>query len=56
MKKIFFKSGNVVEVSEEIFEIICKKIIQGCSQFQVFSDENDKPFLVVNVNEILYSR
>ena len=51
---IHFKNGMTEEVINQIGEILQKRIIEGCSKFQTFSDENGKLLLIVNLDEIVY--
>jgi hypothetical protein len=53
MKTIYFKNGSTVEISLETAKILRQRIIEGCGDFQVFTDENDDPCLFVNVSEIV---
>jgi hypothetical protein len=50
---IHFKNGNKKEILKTTAEILKKRIIEGCSDFQIFSDQNDKVFLIINVSEIV---
>ena len=54
MKTIYFKNGSTTQISVEIARMLRKRIIEGCGTFQVFTDENDDPFLIVNVTEIVF--
>lgn len=54
--KIIFNNGKSVEISQEIAEIINKKLIDGSKQWQTFSNEHGKVFLMINLNEISYIR
>ena len=53
MMTIHFKNGTKKEISQEIAETIKKNITKGCADFQIFSDQNDKVFLFVKLNEII---
>lgn len=51
---IHFKNGTKKEISQDIAETLNNNIVQGCKRFQMFIDENDKLFLFINVNEIVF--
>jgi hypothetical protein len=53
MKTIYFKNGSTTQIKAETAKILRERIIEGCGTFQIFSDENDDPFLFVNVSEIV---
>jgi len=53
MKTIYFKNGSTTQISVETAKVLRQRIIEGCGNFQIFSDENDDPFLFVNVSEIV---
>ena len=52
MKTIYFKNGKTQEVSQKIVDVINQRILEGCKNFQTFSDENNECFLIVNMSEI----
>ncbi len=52
MKTIYFKNGKTQEVSQKIVDVISQRILEGCNNFQTFSDENNECFLIVNMSEI----
>jgi hypothetical protein len=54
MKKIYFRDGSTMEINIEVAKAIRQKIIDGCGQFQIFSDENDEPWLFINLKEIVF--
>ena len=43
-----------MEINIEVAKAIRQKIIDGCGQFQIFSDENDEPWLFINLKEIVF--
>lgn len=53
MKTIYFKNGTITQISVEIAKVLRERIEKGCGTFQIFTDENDDPFLFVNVTEIV---
>jgi hypothetical protein len=53
MKTIYFKNGSETRISLEIAKALRQRIVDGCGNFQIFTDENDDPFLFVNVSEIV---
>jgi hypothetical protein len=54
MMTIHFKNGMTKEVIKQIGEAINKRVIEGCSKFQTFSDENGDLLLIVNLDEVVY--
>lgn len=50
---IHFKNGTKKEIFKETAEILKSRITEGCTKFQIFSDQNDKVFLFINVEEIV---
>ena len=55
-KKIHYKGGQVQEVSYDIAKRIADLLMQkgGCSDFQIFSDQNENLITVINVSQILF--
>ena len=60
---IYFKNGMTTEVSQEIGESIMREIVNENNGYVKFSkvlqavyDLNDNPFLVINLNEVVYIR
>ena len=51
---IHFKNGTKKEIRQETAEILKRNIIEGCADFQIFSDQNDKVFLFVKLSEIVF--
>ena len=57
---IYFRNGMITEISQEIGEKIMATIANEnngyvkLSKLQAVYDLNDKPFLVLNLDEILY--
>lgn len=53
MKEIHFKNGEIVKVSQEIVEIIAKRLLEeGCSIFQIISNEDEETEFIINIFEI----
>ena len=50
---IHFKNGTKKEILQKTAEILKENIIKGYTDFQIFSDQNDKVFLFVKVSEII---
>lgn len=50
--KIYFKNGTSIEIIEEIGKVLINRLIEGCSKFETFSDQNGKLLLILNVDEI----
>ena len=53
-KKILFKNGKTLEVSQEVIDILKNKILSGSPKFQCVSDQNDKTLFIINVEEIVF--
>jgi len=51
--KIVFNNGREIEISQEVANILQKKILEGAKQWQTFSD-NDVVFLMVNLSEVSF--
>lgn len=51
---IYFKNGLQKVVHEEIAKTIERKIIQGCNNFQTFSDGDNELICIINVSEIVF--
>ena len=51
--RVHFKNGTIKEVPSEIVQILKDKIVEGCGSYQFFSEE-DKVFLMLNINEIVF--
>ena len=51
--KIHFKNGITKQVPLQVAETIKQRIIEGCRNFQIFSDENNELLLVINLTEIV---
>jgi hypothetical protein len=54
--RIYFKNGKHIDITKEIGEIINKRIVEGCSKFQTFSDQNGKLILILNLEEVVCIR
>ena len=54
MRTVYFKNGTKKELQQQIVEIIKERIIEGCGKFEIFSNENNKCFLIINISEIVY--
>lgn len=52
MRTIYFKNGKTQEVSQKILDVIKQRMLEGCKNFQTFTDENNECFLIVNMTEI----
>jgi leucyl aminopeptidase (aminopeptidase T) len=58
--KIYFRNGLITEISKEIGEKIMATIADEnngyvkLSKLQAVYDLNDKPFLVLNLDEVVY--
>ncbi|NRT13652.1 hypothetical protein [Flavobacterium sp. 14A] len=54
MMTIHFKNGTTLKVLQETAEILKKNITKGCSDFQIFSDQDGKVFLFIKLSEIVF--
>lgn len=54
MRTIHFKNGDKKEITQEIAQHINNKMMNGCENFQCFSDEKDQVFLIINLLEVTY--
>ena len=52
MRTIHFKNGKIQEVNQKIVDVMSQRIMEGCKNFQAFSDENNECFLIINMSEI----
>lgn len=53
MKNIVFNNGKELKVTEEIANIIHKRILEGCNNWQCF--EHDEGLdIIVNLNQVSY--
>ncbi len=53
MGTIHFKNGEKKEISQKMAKILNDRIIEGCKDWQCFSDK-DQPFLIVNLTEVTF--
>ncbi len=51
---IKMKNGDVINVSYEVYSKLCDGMNKGISQFASFTDNNQKYFLTINLNEVMY--
>lgn len=53
---IHFKNGEKKKVPMEVIEAINSQVTKpgGAPNFQFYTDENDKIFLVINIGEIAF--
>lgn len=54
MRTIHFKNGKKCSVSQNAVEALKKKILEGCNQYQTFTDNFGECFFIVNLQEIVY--
>jgi hypothetical protein len=52
-KTITFKNNKTLVVTQEVANIIHKRITDGCSTFQCIEDENNNSHQIINVSEIV---
>ena len=52
-KTITFKNNKTLVVTQEVANIIHKRITDGCSTFQCIEDENNNSYQIINVIEIV---
>jgi hypothetical protein len=54
MRKIVFKNGIKLEVTQEVANILRDRILSGnASNFQCFSDDSDNTQSIINISEIV---
>lgn len=54
MKRIMFKNGTFLDVPQEVIEILHIRIVDGCNNFQIFSNKENETECIINVSEIVY--
>ena len=54
MQKIGFKKGKEIDLSSEIVNIIIKKLGEGSTALQQFTDNKSGYVIVINIAEIVY--
>lgn len=56
MMKIYFKNGMSTSIPKEAAEVLNKHILEGCNNWQTFTDINSNIglFLMLNLSEIVY--
>jgi hypothetical protein len=52
-KTITFKNNKTLKVTQEVANIIHKRITEGCKTFQCIEDENNNSYQIINVSEII---
>ena len=53
--EIVFKNKKRIEITEEEVQLIAKRIIDGCENFQVFSDKKSgRVISIINLSEVVY--
>lgn len=51
-RKITFKSGREIWISQEIANTIKVNVSLGCVQFEIFTNESEGAFLFINMTEV----
>lgn len=56
MRKIVFKNGKEIKVSQAAVDAIASQILKGAKKFQIFSDDDSakNTTLIINLEEISY--
>lgn len=49
---IKFRNGTQLDITQEIANVLRKRILEGCGDWQIFSNEEEEPFLFINISEI----
>jgi hypothetical protein len=49
---IKFRNETELDITQGVANILMQRILEGCNNWQIFSDENDEPFLFINISEI----
>mgnify|MGYP000388363379 len=52
-KTITFKNGKTMLVTQDVANILHKRIVEGCNNFQCFEDENKNSDRIINISEIV---
>jgi|11BtaG_2_1085332.scaffolds.fasta_scaffold126106_1 hypothetical protein len=52
-KTITFKNNKELVITQEVANIIHKRITDGCNTFQCIEDENKNSYQIINVSEIV---
>jgi hypothetical protein len=53
-KTIYFKNGMTTKITIQVAEIIMNRTIEGCGNFQSFTEQDGDIYLIVNISEIAY--
>jgi len=53
MKRIHFKNGSHLDVTQEIIEIINSRLESGCNDFQMFQLDGKTEY-IINIKEIVF--
>ena len=51
--KVIFNNGKSIKITQEVADIINKRLMEGCSEWQTFSD-NNQVFLMINLSQISF--
>lgn len=54
MNTIYFKNGKTKKVSNSIAQTLHDRLLDGCNQFQMFTDAEKKVTFIVNIFEIVW--
>tara|TARA_R110000822_G_scaffold293896_1_gene415932 strand:+ start:22 stop:195 length:174 start_codon:yes stop_codon:yes gene_type:complete len=54
MKKIILNNGAIVTVSLRVANTIRDRIIEGCNDFQCFTDENNDVSIIINLKDVSF--
>lgn len=49
---IKFRNKTELDITQEVANILKKRILEGCNNWQIFCDDNNEPFLFINISEI----
>ena len=52
--EIHFKNGTIKVITQDVAEILKKNIINGCQDFQIFTDENNIVILFIKLSEVVF--
>lgn len=53
MKRIHFKNGSHLDVTQELLEVLYNRISEGCKPFQMFKYDG-KTEIIINLEEIVF--
>ena len=52
--KVHFDNNTSLEISEDIANTLKERILEGCNNFQIFTDKEGKIITIINITKITY--